>query len=196
MKLLLEVELDDLSRCASHHTHDGAPEYGDDGSIVRALRVAKLEELLRKESPSDVLQMLTERDDLTESVDIKSVHVALVSYRQESTASDGTTIDAEVLLSIAETAKGLGVEALWLDAWCYRCGHVYVHAHFIRELHKVMSGVSAVVWLPRSKPNSSRGECEFCHPLSTNVTSRQPLPCHLIPYYPLLPRPMLSSPPC
>ena len=44
--------------------------------------------------------MLRERDDLTEEVDVTAVSVALVSYHQESTPSDSTTLCPQCLANI------------------------------------------------------------------------------------------------
>ena len=153
----------------------------DSGPNASIVYVSALEARLRANgAASDTLQILCETDELlTKGVSLNHVRCGLVSYRQEQLDTgvrvaphrrfqalreqrkDGRfTMDASALHSIVAAARQLGLDALWLDAWCYRVGESgYVHDDFCRQLHEVVSGVAAVVWLPRSR-SISTGQCE------------------------------------
>ena len=78
---------------------------------------------------------------------------ALVSYRQQRSPGDSFTMDADAIRAVTERAARLGVEGLWLDAWCFRNepGEEYDHAEFTATLTHVVTCASAVIWLPRSR---------------------------------------------
>ena len=52
-------------------------------------------------------------------------------------------------------AREAGVDAIWMDGWCYRQQGPYNHAAFCAELAAVMRNVAAVVWLPRSRAKAT-----------------------------------------
>jgi hypothetical protein len=155
---------------------DMRPADFEQAANVSVVYVSALEARLSANGASDaVLQILCETDELLTSVNLNHVRCGLVSYRQEQLETgvrvaphrrfqalreprkDGRfTMDASTLLSIVAAAHRLGLDALWLDAWCYRVDESgYVHDDFCRKLHQVVSGVTAVVWLPRSRTIST-----------------------------------------
>ena len=133
----------------------------------RVVKISTLEERLRTTSELEVLNLLTTTEELSEMVSglsASKVRCALISYRQERGGGgeyDHLTLDGAALRGAISAAKGeLGAEALWLDAWCYRFNGEYNHDDFCRTLEAVLSGIFAVVWLPRTK-HASTGECEW-----------------------------------
>ena len=152
----------------------------DTHSADRSLRVVKLEtlETLLAEDGRhgglrelEVLNLLANTDKYIETVDPRKTPVALLSYRQErceharstnsargAGAFDHLTLDGAALRGVVAAAREkLGVEALWVDVWCYHFSGDYDHDHFCRMLHNVLENVAAVVWLPRTKLKS-KGE--------------------------------------
>ena len=80
---------------------------------------------------------------------------------RDEAATDTLTLDCEALNGILAAARQLGVDAVWLDAWCYRThGGEYDHDEFVDLLHAVTEGVVAAVWLPRAR-RGSRGEYQY-----------------------------------
>ena len=150
--------------------------------VLQVVSVEKLEGMLHHMPAHEVLAELCEEQtcDCVSSVSLTDARCALVSYRQErgalASSSRGFTssvarsvmeeqferftLDGEALHSVVAAAKELQVEFVWLDAWCYKFIGEYNHSHFCRTLHAVVSGVVAIVWLPRSKARS-RGEYPF-----------------------------------
>jgi hypothetical protein len=136
---------------------------------VRVVRVADLATQLRKSTPVEVLNKLFTTDELLSEA-LAGGKVALLSYRQERgtnnvSSSDAAayahlTLDGDAFRGLIASAKRLGVDSLWADAWCYREPGQYDHAHFCRVLSSVVSGIDAVVWLPRSK-HGSRAEYAY-----------------------------------
>ena len=132
---------------------------------LRVVLVSLLEDRLAKQSEVDVLTALADGDTLTTTVRTSDVCCALVSYRQEAkpgaTRAAGQhpyaalTLDGAALRGIVSAARSLKVDALWLDAWCYRSCGEYDHEDFCQTLNDVIEGVEAVIWLPRSKRDSS-----------------------------------------
>jgi hypothetical protein len=140
---------------------------------LHAVLTKDLEEELCRNSPRVVLATLASEDNsLRREISPASCKCALVSYRQErdelgvkrccSTQSSDAlqeefsdhTLDGEALRGVLDACHALGVDALWLDAWCYRYEGKYDHAAFCQTLHEVVSNVVGVVWLPRSKRSS------------------------------------------
>jgi hypothetical protein len=70
------------------------------------------------------------------------------------------TLDAAALRGIIDAARALQVDALWLDAWCFRCGDTYNHEKFCDELFDVTEGVVGVVWLPRAR-QGAHGDYQY-----------------------------------
>ena len=119
---------------------DMRPADFEQAANVSVVYVSALEARLSANGASDaVLQILCETDELLTSVNLNHVRCGLVSYRQEQLETgvhvaphrrfqalreprkDGRfTMDASTLLSIVAAAHRLGLDALWLDAWCYR----------------------------------------------------------------------------
>ena len=125
---------------------------------VKVVKVAAIEARLASISVDALLHELAKSDELLTSP-TDSTRIALVSYRQEAACGEsGLTLDDQALLSAIATAKRGGVDALWLDAWCYRPIGEYNHEDFCETLSKVLSSVKAVVWLQRSKAVAS-GTC-------------------------------------
>ena len=57
-------------------------------------------------------------------------------------------MDAPALLRVIEAARTLEVDALWVDAWCYREPPTgYDHGTFVATLSAVAHRVDCVVWL-------------------------------------------------
>ena len=143
----------DLAEHSLYHAHD-----------LKVILVATLEHRLKSEADIAVLASLAYGDTLLTTVKTSEVNCALVSYRQEKVAgarpNDGTfdafTLDGCALHGILDAARALSVDAIWLDAWCYRSPtDRYDHEDFCSTLNVVMDGVQAVIWLPRSKRGSS-----------------------------------------
>lgn len=77
---------------------------------------------------------------------------ALVSYRQcRLSPDDGTTLDEAALRSVASVAAAANIDAVWLDAWCYRRPGEYVHGDFVKTLAAIAECMSCVIWLPRAR---------------------------------------------
>ena len=133
---------------------------------LRTVLVATIEERLAADSELSLLHTLANSDTLLTTVRTSDVRCALVSYRQEKQAGAQAfgeyTLDGAALRSIVVAARSLEIEAIWLDAWCYRtCTEQYDHEDFCRTLNDVIAGVAAVVWLPQSKLGSTgtRSDC-------------------------------------
>ena len=134
---------------------DGEPSHESSLQLSRELRVilvATLEERLASESEVAVLTALANTDTLRTTVRSSDVRCALVSYRQEKHegADDrvfgNLTLDGAALRGIVAAAHSLGVDAIWLDAWCYRApAGVYDHEDFCKTLSDVIEGVESVV---------------------------------------------------
>ena len=153
--------------------------------LDRNLRVVLLETLERQlasESDAAVLATLANGDTLLSDVRTMNVRSALVSYRQEKCAlqkcgSGGDefaafTLDGAALRGIVAAARSLGVDAVWLDAWCYRSpAGKYEHEDFCKTLQDVVEGVEAVVWLPRSKHGSAG---DYAYRLWARAQTRTP----------------------
>ena len=94
-------------------------------------------------------------DELLTSVNAADASFAIISYRQVRCKSDDFTLGTDAFLSAVSKAREAGVDAIWLDGWCYRQEGPYNHAAFCAELAAVMRNVAAVVWLPRSRANAT-----------------------------------------
>ena len=70
-------------------------------------------------------------------------------------ANSVLTLDADAFMAAVSKAREAGVDAIWLDGWCYRQHGPYNHAAFCAELAAVMRYVTAVIWLPRSRANAT-----------------------------------------
>ena len=150
---------------------DSAREYAsqrvspeqDDGGELCVVKISDIEHELQQRTPAQVLTMLKCTDEHLHTVSTADVRCGLVSYRQEEQAHGeyaGLTMDGAAFIGILSAAKQIGLEALWLDAWCYRFTGVYDHADFCTTLHEVMSKIEAVVWLPRTRIGS-KGEYAY-----------------------------------
>ena len=126
---------------------------------MRVIMIEAIERRLAETSPNALLRELATSEALLTSPS-NSTRVALVSYRQESSsvsaastadADPDLTLDGEAFLSAIAAAKRGGLDAVWLDAWCYRFTGEYDHENFCATLCEVISRVQAVVWLRRSK---------------------------------------------
>ena len=130
---------------------------------LRVITIEAIERRLAETGPNALLRELaTSEALLTRPTD--STNVALISYRQESSSSSAAatadaepdlTLDGEALLSAVAAAKRGGVDAVWLDAWCYRFTGEYDHEDFCETLGAVLTTIKAVVWLRRSKAAAS-----------------------------------------
>ena len=170
----INVELGSLTPTWSHANVDAASmELGSltppTPTLLSAIRLSTLRTRIDSEGEANTLAILTSTTNrLLEKVPAASV--VLISYRQERVGTagqdglrkfDSYTLDGQALRGIVEAATKLRAEAVWLDAWCYREGpDGYEHDDFCETLHGVISGVFAVVWLPRSKVGS-RGEYPY-----------------------------------
>eukprot|EP00966_Prymnesium_polylepis_P234371 5421448-Prymnesium_polylepis.1 len=117
---------------------------------MRVVRIVDLEAGLVSTPPDRLLSELVSSETLL-SWATAGTRTALVSYRQERACGDPSlTLDGAALLGAIAAAKRGGIEALWLDVWCYRFVK-YDHDDFCKTLSNVLSQVKAVVWLQRSK---------------------------------------------
>ena len=146
---------------------------------LHVVRISTVQRLLSQSSAVQVLEELSTSSDHLTSILAADERVALVSYRQEKRCptpsrwagrflseagadeSDDFTLDGFTLVDIVAKAHEVGVTALWLDAWCYRFDGEYEHLDFCKTLHTVLTGVSGVIWLPRSKQRFSRAQYAF-----------------------------------
>eukprot|EP00325_Prymnesiales_sp_UTEX-LB-985_P033785 CAMPEP_0174738800 /NCGR_PEP_ID=MMETSP1094-20130205/70539_1 /TAXON_ID=156173 /ORGANISM="Chrysochromulina brevifilum, Strain UTEX LB 985" /LENGTH=159 /DNA_ID=CAMNT_0015942283 /DNA_START=428 /DNA_END=904 /DNA_ORIENTATION=- len=131
IELSQEIELSML------RSIEGAPS--SDGITPPSLLVLKLstleDSLATAASELELLNTLANTNDLLSPVDSTGVRCALVSYRQEmrpvgfqavahsgpcGAAYDHLTLDGHALRGVVDAARLLGVDALWLDCWCYR----------------------------------------------------------------------------
>ena len=123
---------------------------------LRVVYVADLEKRLASSSELALLTELAAGDSLLTTVLSSDVRCALVSYKQEQSAGNALTLDGPALRGVIAAARTLQVDALWMDAWCYRSENgSYDHQDFTRTLRDVIGGIKAVVWLPRSKQSGS-----------------------------------------
>lgn len=145
-------------------------------TMVSAVRLSTLAEQLKRLSEVELLTLLASKESgLLETVEAS--RCVLVSYRQEAGPPpfDSLTLDGQALHGIVLAASQLGADAVWLDAWCYRMAGTYVHDDFCRTLDGILSGVSGVVWLPRST-STSLGEYGYrlwCTFEASNVYQRR-----------------------
>ena len=137
--------------------------------------VSDLRELLATEQPRAVMVLLHAEDSsLLKTVNPDVTSCALVSYRQEGDVTppsclamhrskstrlgfEDFTMDGKALQGVIDAAEAAGIEALWVDGWCYRSKGKYDHDDFCKALHAVITSVKSVIWLPRAKCGS-RGE--------------------------------------
>mmetsp|Transcript_38088 Transcript_38088/g.99917 ORF Transcript_38088/g.99917 Transcript_38088/m.99917 type:complete len:599 (+) Transcript_38088:61-1857(+) len=170
----------------------------DPDSDVHVVLVSALESRLASSTPEMLLRELAGSNALL-SRPTKGTRCALISYRQERGLMSGAqhpasaagksrvshaelsslTLDGQALLGAVTAARNAGLDAVWLDAWCYRFDGEYDHHHFCQTLHSVLAGIEAVVWLPRSKVNATgtygyRLWCTF----EAACVERRKLPVH------------------
>jgi hypothetical protein len=88
-------------------------------AAMNVVPLAVLEARLQSTTPSDLLHELATSDELLQSPAV-GWQTALVSYRQERRSTDQLTLDGGALLGLVTAAKRCGVDAFWLDAWCFR----------------------------------------------------------------------------
>lgn len=145
--------------------------------MCSAVALTTLKSQLDRVSECELLTRLASNESgLLTSIELS--RCVLVSYRQEPGPApfDSLTMDGGALHGILAAAAQLGAVGVWLDAWCYRqAGPVYVHEDFCRMLDSILSGVSGVVWLPRST-RTSLGEYGYrlwCTFEASNVHQRR-----------------------
>ena len=88
---------------------------------LRVVLIATIEQRLQSRSAAQVLAELSSSDDHIESVSTATVRCGLISYRQEVKSDGeyaGLTLDGQAFLGVLAAGKRIGLEALWLDAWC------------------------------------------------------------------------------
>ena len=127
----------------------------------RVVRLADIDAKLETCTAAEVLTELSTTDNLLWPVGHR--RCGLVSYRQEWAQAGeyaGLTLDGPAFVGVLAAARSVGLEALWLDAWCYRFVGEYDHSDFCRTLHVVVTNVAAVVWLPRTRVDS-KGEYPY-----------------------------------
>ena len=122
---------------------------------LKVVTLDRLEKELASQSAASVMTALYKTDDLLVSVNPADASFAVISYRQVRCKSDDFTLGTDAFLSAVSKAREAGVDAIWLDGWCYRQQGPYNHAAFCVELAAVMRNVAAVVWLPRSRANAT-----------------------------------------
>ena len=123
-------------------------------ALINVVMLATLEEVIKTKGPAAAMTMLFEESSLLSRVRVGELSFAIISYRQVRCGSDDFTLDVAAFTSAVRMAREAGVEALWLDAWCYRQEGEYDHASFCAELGAVMRHVGAVIWLPRSRTDA------------------------------------------
>jgi hypothetical protein len=144
---------------------------------IRVVLVETLEERLASHTDFAVLSALAHGDELLTTVSATASSCALVSYKQEREATnndsfDEFTLDGRALRGIVAAARSLKMNAIWLDAWCYRSPNgAYDHEDFTRTLRQVVEGVDACIWLPRSKVGS---KAEYAYRLWRASESQTP----------------------
>ena len=122
---------------------------------LKVVTLDRLEKELASRSAASVMTALYTTDELLTSVNAADASFAIISYRQVRCKSDDFTLGTDAFLSAVSKAREAGVDAIWLDGWCYRQEGPYNHAAFCAELAAVMRNVAAVVWLPRSRANAT-----------------------------------------
>ena len=122
---------------------------------LKVVTLDRLEKELASRSAASVMTALYTTDELLTSVNAADASFAIISYRQVRCKSDEFTLGTDAFLSAVSKAREAGVDAIWLDGWCYRQEGPYNHAAFCAELAAVMRNVAAVVWLPRSRANAT-----------------------------------------
>ena len=122
---------------------------------LKVVTLDRLEKELASRSAASVMTALYTTDELLTSVNAADASFAIISYRQVRCKSDEFTLGTDAFLSAVSKAREAGVDAIWLDGWCYRQEGPYDHAAFCAELAAVMRNVAAVVWLPRSRANAT-----------------------------------------
>ena len=139
------LSLVSYARSASEHTVDGGVGVEEAALISVVMVQAIKEQLAGGTSEAEVLRLL-DGDSLLMEVSSASVRCALVSYRQEPgprgdpSGFGDFTLDGAALRGVLAQAETLGVDALWLDRWCYRWtpGEAYDHGDFCRTLSAVL----------------------------------------------------------
>lgn len=122
------------------------------GGRYNVVTLNSLEQALELQPAASVLTALYTTSDLLTSVGAtEDVSFAIISYRQVRSNRDDFTLDVDAFVSAISKAREAGVDAIWLDGWCYRQEGAYNHAAFCAELGQVMRHVSACVWLPCSR---------------------------------------------
>ena len=122
---------------------------------LNVVTLDRLDKELASQSAASVMTALYTTDDLLTKVSAASVSYAIISYRQVRCKSDDFTLGPDAFVDAVSKAREAGVDAIWLDGWCYRQQGPYNHAAFCAELAEVMRNVTAVVWLPRSRDNAT-----------------------------------------
>ena len=122
---------------------------------LKVVTLDRLEKELASRSAASVMTALYTTDELLMSVNAAETSFAIISYRQVRCKSDDFTLGTDAFLDAVSKARKAGVDAIWLDGWCYRQEGPYNHADFCAELAAVMRNVAAVVWLPRSRANAT-----------------------------------------
>jgi len=138
----------------------GLDEMSSHAGQLKVVTLDHLEKKLASQSAASVMTALYTTDELLTSVNAADASFAIISYRQVRCKSDDFTLGTDAFLSAVSKAREAGVDAIWMDGWCYRQQGPYNHAAFCAELAAVMRNVAAVVWLPRSRANATPS-CAF-----------------------------------
>ena len=81
-------------------------------------------------------------------------HAKKCAPQAQAASAAAARLEPDAFVAAVSKAREAKVEALWLDAWCYRQEGEYDHSAFCAELGTVMRHVSAVIWLPRSRTDA------------------------------------------
>lgn len=144
----------------AHHEQPATPPSADTDRtgcdlcpafLINVVMLPALEAEISSHGPAATMSKLFNESSLLQRVRVDECSFAIISYRQVKCRSDDFTLDIPAFTSAVGKAHEAGVDALWLDGWCYRQDGEYNHAAFCAELAQVMRHVSAVIWLPRSR---------------------------------------------
>ena len=128
------------------------PAVATSSSELNVVDLGKLREALQSEPAERVLHRLYTTSELLRRVRVDACTFAIISYRQVRSKDDDFTLGVDAFVAAVRTAsESARVDALWVDAWCYRQEGEYDHMAFCNELSSVMRHVSAIIWLPRSR---------------------------------------------